>query len=69
MKNITLKIDLKHRSLLNIRSDTFDSMRIRNLYENTINRVFSKFYNLDASLHNQLKQNIYEATEIREGER
>lgn len=69
MNNITLNIDLKHRPILNIHSDTFDSMRIRNLYENTINRVFSKFYNLDASLHNQLKQNIYDATEIREGER
>ena len=67
MNNITLNIDLKHRPILNIHSDTFDSMRIRNLFENKINKVFSKLYDLDVSLHEQLKQNIYDATKIWEG--
>ena len=71
MKNITINIDLKHRPILNsnARHDFFDSVRIANLYENKVNRVFSKLYNLDASLINQLKHNIYDPIKIREGKR
>lgn len=69
MKIITHSINDKLRPILNCRYNFFDNNRICNLYENKINKVFVKFYDLDSSLHEQLKQNIYEATEIREGER
>ena len=69
MKIITDSINDKLRPIFNCRYDFFDNNRICNLYENRINKVFFKFYNLDSSIQEQLKQDIYEATEIREGER
>jgi hypothetical protein len=69
MKIITDNINNKLRPIFNCRYDFFDNNRICNLYENRINKVFVKLYNLDSSIHEQLKQDIYEATEIREGER
>jgi hypothetical protein len=69
MVNIAPNIDYKIRPILNARSYVFDSTRMTNLFENRINRICSKLYDLDVSLHEQLKQNIYDATEIREGER
>jgi hypothetical protein len=69
MKIITDNINNKLRPIFNCRYDFFDNNRICNLYENRINKVFVKLYNLDSSIHGQLKQDIYEATEIREGER
>ena len=69
MKIITDNINNKLRPIFNCRYNFFDNNRICNLYENRINKVFFKFYNLDSSIQEQLKQDIYEATEIREGER
>jgi len=69
MKIITDNINNKLRPIFNCRYEFFDNNRICNLYENRINKVFVKLYNLDSSIHEQLKQDIYEATEIREGER
>ena len=69
MKIITDNINNKLRPIFNCRYDFFDNNRICNLYENRINKVFVKLYNLDSSIYEQLKQDIYEATEIREGER
>jgi hypothetical protein len=69
MKIITDNINNKLRPIFNCRYNFFDNNRICNLYENRINKVFVKLYNLDSSIHEQLKQDIYEATEIREGER
>lgn len=69
MKNISLKIDGKLRPILNTRYNFFDSVRICNLFENRIDRVFSKLYRLDVAIHENLKQNIYDATEIRERKR
>jgi hypothetical protein len=69
MKIIADSINNKLRPIFNCRYNFFDNNRICNLYENRINKVFFKFYNLDSSIQEQLKQDIYEATEIREGER
>jgi len=69
MKIITDSMNNKLRPIFNCRYEFFDNNRICNLYENRINKVFVKLYNLDSSIHEQLKQDIYEATEIREGER
>ena len=69
MKIITDSMNNKLRPIFNCRYNFFDNNRICNLYENRINKVFFKFYNLDSSIQEQLKQDIYEATEIREGKR
>ena len=70
VNHIKEKIDLSLRSLLyNKHNKAFDNVRIGNLYENILNSVFNKLYNMDVFIHEQLKLNIYEATEIREGKR
>ena len=69
MRCISYEIDKILRPILNIHRDIFDNVRYSNLYENNINKVFTKLYDMDAFIHEQLKLNIYEATEIREGKR
>ena len=69
MINIAPNIDYKFRPILNARSYVFDNTRMTNLFENRINRICSKLYDMDVFIHEQLKQDIYEATEIREGKR
>jgi hypothetical protein len=69
MINIAPNIDYKFRPILNARSYVFDNTRMTNLFENRINRIYSKLYDMDVFIHEQLKQNIYEATKIWEGKR
>ena len=69
MKIIADSINNKLRPIFNCRYNFFDNNRICNLYENKINRIFNKIYDMDSSIHEQLKQDIYDTTKIWEGKR